>query len=198
MILTETSSISSGVLPFYSLKNHLRMGTGFVEDDLQDPLLEAYLRAAIATIENKLGIAILQREFVLNLTAWRAGTRQHLPMRPVQSITSVTLFDHAGAATLIADDVYQLHKDDQSPAIETRGVCLPSIPAEGSADIVFTAGYGAIWDEVPADLGQAVLLLAAFFYENRMGAPTPSGVLPMAVLALIEAYRPVRVSGGTR
>jgi uncharacterized phiE125 gp8 family phage protein len=195
MILTEITSISSGALPFYSLKNHLRMGTGFTEDDLQDPLLEAYLRAAISAIENKLGLAILQRSFSLNLTAWRDGVVQNLPMRPISSIDSVTTITHGGDTDPQESENYLLIKDAQSPAIKATGSCLPSIPTDGSVDVTFTAGFGLVWDDVPQDLGQAVLLLAAWFYENRTGAPFASGVFPASVLALIEPYRIVRLGG---
>lgn len=198
MILTEISSISSGALPFYNFKNHLRMGTGFAEDDLQDPLIEAYLRAAISTIENKLGIVLIERQFQLNLTAWRDSQISVFPTRPVQAISSVTLNSGTGVPTLISQENYALRKDSQVPAVLGVGGCLPSIPVGGSVDIVFTAGFGPVWDDLPADLAQAVLLLAAHFYENRIGAPIPGGVLPMAVLALIDGYRPMRISGVSR
>ena len=51
MILTELSAIAAEDLPVAQLKEHLRLGTGFAESDLQDGLCEAYLRASIATIE---------------------------------------------------------------------------------------------------------------------------------------------------
>jgi uncharacterized phiE125 gp8 family phage protein len=193
MILTEITSISSGVLPFYSLKNHLRMGTGFTEDDLQDPLLEAYLRASISAIENKLGIAILARSFSLNLTSWRDGVVQKLPMRPVSVIESVTTHAQSGDSTPASIESYRLVKDSQSPSIEATGSALPNIPRGGSVDVVFTAGFGSVWDDIPQDLAQATLLLASWFYENRTGAPFASGVFPASVLALIEPYRAVRV-----
>lgn len=198
MILNEISSISSGALPFYNFKNHLRMGTGFDESDLQDPLIEAYLRAAISTIENKLGLVLLQREFQLNLTGWRDGQSQVFPTRPVQSISSVTINAADGSQDLVSTEAYRLRKDAQVPAIQAVGSGLPNIPVGGAADIIFAAGYGVVWDDLPADLAQAVLLLAAYFYENRIGAPLPSGVLPMAVLSLIDSYRPMRISGALR
>jgi uncharacterized phiE125 gp8 family phage protein len=195
MILTEITSISSGALPFYSLKNHLRLGTGFTEDNLQDPLLEAYLRAAISAIENKLGLAIIERRFSLNLTAWRDRSNQGLPMRPVIAIDSVTTYTLAGESTLEDPSQFRLIKDSQSPSIVATGAWLPNISNDGYAEVEFTAGYGAVWEDVPQNLGQATLLLASWFYENRTGAPFASGVFPAAVLALIEPYRTFRLGG---
>tara|TARA_R110002096_G_scaffold139147_6_gene293321 strand:- start:805 stop:1401 length:597 start_codon:yes stop_codon:yes gene_type:complete len=195
MILTEITSIPSGALPFYNFKNHLRMGTGFAEADLQDPLLEAYLRAAIATIEGKLGLAIIERSFSWNLTTWHHGDHQNFPIRPVKAITSVTCLDRFDVPYAVDSGAYVLIQDSLVPAIKAVGGWLPRIPTDGTIEIEFLAGYGANWDDVPADLAQAVLLLASYFYENRIGAPLASGILPVAVSGLIEPYRVVRVSG---
>jgi uncharacterized phiE125 gp8 family phage protein len=198
MVLTEITSIPSGALPFYSLKNHLRMGTGFTEDDLQDPLLEAYLRVSLSTIENKLGLAIIERNFSWNLTGWRDAARQNLPMRSVSEIVTVTTNSESGGSALQSPNSYRLQKDVQSPAIVATSSSLPGIPVDGTVDIVFKAGYGSVWESIPTDLGQAVLILAAWFYENRTGDPHSSGVLPVAVTALIEPYRVIRISGNKR
>ena len=48
----------------------------------------------------------------------------------------------------------------------------------------------------PPDLAQAVLLLAAEYYENRSEAGVSEGGLPFGVVTLIERWRTVRVLGG--
>ena len=72
---------------------------------------------------------------------------------------------------------------------------MPASPTGGAAGVLFEAGFGAAWSDVPADLAQAVLLLAAEFYEARIEDGARSG-LPLAVQALIERWRIVRVLGG--
>ena len=198
MILTEISSVPSENIPVAQLAEHLRLGTEFAETALQHELLEVYLRAAISAIEAKTGRVILQKTFNWQLTGWRSGDRQVLPVRPVASVTEVRTYDRSGAVTVVSSDVYDFVPDDTTPAIEAVGASLPSIGSGGSAEIEFVAGHGATWDGVPSDLRQAVIILAAQFYENRTGAPDPTGVLPMAVLSLIEPYRPVRLFGGAR
>jgi uncharacterized phiE125 gp8 family phage protein len=49
---------------------------------------------------------------------------------------------------------------------------------------------------VPADLRQAVFLLAAHYYENRAEPSVGSASMPFGVLVLIESYRSIRVGGG--
>lgn len=48
-------------------------------------------------------------------------------------------------------------------------------------------------DPVPVDLAQAVLLLAAEFYENRHDLGQRVAGLPLVVQALIERWRTVQV-----
>ena len=49
---------------------------------------------------------------------------------------------------------------------------------------------------MPADLRQAVFLLAAHFYENRAEGGASPASMPFGVLVLIEAYRATRIGGG--
>ena len=72
---------------------------------------------------------------------------------------------------------------------------LPSIPRRGTVTITFLAGFGDAWSQVPADLAQAVILLAARYYDDR----SQDGLrhaLPFGVSALIERWRAVRTLAG--
>ena len=71
MLLTELNQTASADLPVAGLKDHLRLGTAFGVDGLQDGLIEAHLRAAIAVIEARIGKALLTRNFKLTLPDWR-------------------------------------------------------------------------------------------------------------------------------
>ena len=66
----------------------------------------------------------------------------------------------------------------------------------GSVKIGFTAGFGPDWDDLPGDLGQAVLLLAAYYYEYRNETAVGEGYMPFGVSSLIERYRTVRLFAG--
>ena len=72
---------------------------------------------------------------------------------------------------------------------------LPLIPAHGSAEIRFSAGFGPDWQALPADLGQAVFLLAAHYYENRAAVIAGETPMPFGVSLLIDRYRTVRLFG---
>jgi uncharacterized phiE125 gp8 family phage protein len=194
MILTELTTIPVTSLPVNLLKQHLRVGTGFSADTEQDELLEAYLRAAISAVEGRTGCVLLEKTFNWGLTGWRTYNRQVLPVRPVSNVTELKLVDQGGAETIFAPGTYHLEQDSQYPALVAVGNALPAVPTHGSVEITFTAGYGADWDAVPADLARAVLMLAADFYENRASRDGTS--LPSGILALLERFRKVRLLGG--
>lgn len=194
MILTEITTIQSASLPLELLKQHLRLGTGFVSGTEQDELLEAYLRAAISAIEGRTGCVLINKVFSWGLTGWRHYDRQVLPVRPVNSISELKMVDHVGGETIISSESYYLEKDSQNPALISIGLALPVIPQHGSVEVTLEAGFGTEWNDVPDDLGRAVLLLAADFYENRTSHDAAS--LPSGILALLERFRKVRLLGG--
>ena len=70
MILTQITTIPPAHLPVAAFKDHLRLGSGFSDDSLQDGVLQTYLRAAIAAIEGRTGVIIPRRDFLWSLTRW--------------------------------------------------------------------------------------------------------------------------------
>ena len=62
--------------------------------------------------------------------------------------------------------------------------------------IRFVAGFAEVWDALPADLAQAVLLLAAHYYEYRNETVLSDGCMPFGVASLVQRYRPLRVTPG--
>lgn len=195
MMLIEQTTVPLAALPVQNLKDHLRLGTGFADDGVQDGLMESHLRAALAAIEARIGKALLARQFKLVLADWRDAQAQALPLAPVSAVASVTLVEPGGPMQVVAPARYRLQQDRHRPRLVGVGMALPSVPLEGQVEIVFTAGFGASWSSVPGDLAQAVLLLAAQFYETRHEADAQPG-LPRAVQVLIEGWRNVRVLGG--
>jgi uncharacterized phiE125 gp8 family phage protein len=196
MNLVELTEVPDEALPVTLLREHLRLGTGFPDDSLQDTLLAGFLRAALAAIERRTGKALLSRGFVLTLTTWRSPERQPLPIAPIGALASVTLTDAAGVATAIPLSTLRLEPDAMRPVLVALGGSLPPIPQNGSACVAVTAGYGPAWSDMPADLAQAVLMLAAHYYEYRTEVALSGGCMPFGVTALIERYRPLRLSGG--
>lgn len=195
MILTEISAPPTAAVPVRLLADHLRVGSGFADDGSLDAVLELYLRSAMAAIEARLGRALLVRPFLWTVSRWREETCQALPVGPVQSVESIVFRAADGSETEADPETWSVLRDSQRPRLVGRfGRSLPKIPRGGEAEVRFSAGFGTTWAEVPADLRQAVLLLAAYFYENR-NEPAGGSGLPFGVLVLLEAYRTTRIGG---
>lgn len=197
MMLTELTPVPVLALPVEELKDHLRLGSGFADDALQDSLIETHLRAAMAAIEGRIGKMLFLRPFSWVLECWR-DHEQALPVAPVAAIVSVTLVDAAGVEAVVPATAYRLIPDLHRPRLAGRGTSLPLIPSDGLVKVVFDAGFGAAWTDVPVDLRQAVLLLASEFYEHRHDDGAQGAGLPFGVVTLIERWRTVRILGGGR
>lgn len=196
MMLTEETTLPSAELPLAAFKAHLHLGTGFAEDNLQDTLLEGFLRASLAAIEARIGKVLLERGFALELTRWADPAGQPLPLAPVTEVSLVVLRDAQGAETPVPVARWRLERDMQRPCLRAAGGVLPAIPQGGSVMLRFRAGLSDDWPGLPADLAQAVLLLAAHFYEYRQDTGLGSGCMPFGVTSLIERYRSLRLSMG--
>ncbi|MCK0094215.1 hypothetical protein MWU60_01425 [Yoonia sp. F2084L] len=198
MMLVEETTVPMSALPVAAFKDHLRLGSGFSDDGVQDAVLESYLRAAMAAIEARTGKVLIEREFSWTLTAWRDARRQPLPVAPVNAISDVTLLDMQGQETVVDAGSWYLEPDMQRPSLQPAGTCLPALATGGSVRIGMLAGFGPEWTDLPSDLAQAVMLLGAHFYEYRHDVSRSTPAMPIGVLALIESYRTVRLFMGGR
>ncbi len=195
-MLVEETQVPDAALPIEALTRHLRLGSGFAEDDLQDSVLASFLRASMAAIEARTGKALITRGFVVTFAQWRNAQAQGLPVAPIQSISDVTYVDRFGATTTLDASAYRLQKDNFEPKLKSTSTALPAIPSEGAVEIRFDAGFGPAFEDVPSDLAQAVLLLAAHYYEYRDETALSQGCMPFGVTSLIARYRLVRVGTG--
>ena len=195
MNLVEVTPVASAALPLAQFRDHLRLGTGFGDEGLQDGVLEGCLRGALAQIEAYCNKAVLAREFVLSVGEWRDLSRQVLPIAPVTTVTRLAIMDRSGVFNVIDASHYRLIRDDHAPMVISAGYTLPRVPLTGQAEIAFSAGFGD-WPDVPGDLAQAVLMLAASFYEGRSGQD--GGAMPSAVGGLLARFRTLRLLGGGR
>ena len=193
MKMIETTTLGSADFPIAELKDQLRLGTGFVDSGAQDGLLETCLRAAMGAIEARTNKILIRRRFQWNLNVWRLdGAAQAFPVSPVSFILYVRMVAADGTWTALDQTRYTLVADDQRPKVLALKQPFPQIEAGGSVEFSIFAGYGA-WAQVPADLRQAMLMLAALYYENRDAMISGSGQIPMGVSALLEPYKRVRL-----
>lgn len=197
MMMIEETAIADAALPVAQFRSHLRLGTGFDESGLQDELLLGFLRAAVAAIEARTGKTLIVRVFTWTATDWRDRAGEVLPVTPVQSVDTVTVVAADGGESIVDPAAYRLERDAQRPLLRPAGGLLPAVSSGGSLRVSLTAGMSPDWGGLPADLGQAVLLLAAHYYEYRNETALSDGCMPFGVTSLIQRYRSVRLGLGT-
>jgi uncharacterized phiE125 gp8 family phage protein len=196
MMLIEETTVPDTSLPVAQFKAHLRLGTGFGEESLQDSVLTGFLRAAIAAIEGRTGKVLIAHNFAWVLSGWQDRGGQLLPVAPVTAVNQVTLINAQGSESDIVLAQLRLEQDSQRPVLHPLAALLPMLPAGGSVRIRFSAGFAADWGGLPADLGQAVLMLAAHYYEYRHETALGEGCMPFGVTSLLQRYRGMRISVG--
>jgi uncharacterized phiE125 gp8 family phage protein len=194
-MLVEETGVPDAAVPVARLREHLRLGTGFGEDGLQDPVLAGFLRAAMAAIEGRIGKVLIARNYLYTRETWAFADRQPLPVAPVQTVTEVAVADGAGMAVVLSAGSWRLVRDGQRPQIVAVGLTFPAVPERGELRIRFRAGFGDAFSSVPADLQQAVLLLAAHYHEFRHDTGLGEGCMPFGVTALLERFRVMRIGG---
>lgn len=197
-MLIEDDEVMAAALPVEDFKAHLRLGRGFAGDTVQDAVLESFLRAAMSAVEGRTGKVLISRQFTWSIPRWTSREREGLPVGPVTSVDEVALLDGDDVAAVVDPLLYRLEKDTHFPVLRGRSVGLPMPPRDGSIRVRFTGGFGPGWDDLPPDLAQAVMLLAAHFYENREATGLGAGCMPFGVTSLLQRYRPMRLFSGDR
>jgi len=196
MNLTETTPLTSADFPIAELKDYLRLGSGFTDDNAQDGLLETCLRAAMGAIEARTTIALIKRSFEYSFYSYReAEGGMQMPISPLIFLSAFLTYDKGGASTSHAANDFQLMTDTQRPRLIAKNGNLPVIPELGWGLVKFWAGYGD-WSTVPANLQQAMLMLAASYYENRDVMVNGRAQMPLMVAALLEPYQRIRMRSG--
>ncbi|MFN3689160.1 head-tail connector protein [Salinarimonas sp.] len=165
-----------------------------IEDEAEDALLAALIKAARLVIEATTRLTLLESTWRLALPRLPSDGVVRLPLAPVIRIDAVRLYDGAGVATLLPASAVRLEARAEPPRVT---IAAPSAEATaGGVEIDLAAGFGTQPGAAPAPLVQALRLLVAHWYENR-GDLSAEGArasgLPAEILALIAPYRRLRM-----
>ena len=161
-------------------KAHLKVDA---TDD--DALITALIPAARARAEWHTGRAFVTQSWTLWLDCWPGAGWVQLPLAPLQSVASVTLYGCDGTPTVLDSGFYQVSQDGRV-TLKPDLVLAPLRPLDAVA-IAFTAGYGAAAD-VPPLICEGILEIIGNLYANRGDTE-----LPLDALALLEPYRLIRL-----
>lgn len=156
-----------------------------------DAVLTRLIKAAREFFEESTGLALINQTRKLTLDGWPGvgygdglgwwdGVRDgamlgtaprfvELPRAPLVSITSVTTYDEASAATVWGAGNYFAHAGERPGRLALNAGAVWPIPTRTAAgiEIVYVAGHGATAADVPSRFQLALLQMASHWYENR-------------------------------
>ena len=144
------------------LKAHLR-----IDHSNDDAALTALLSMGRQSVERDTGRSLITQTWVLRCDDWpQYCIELHHP--PVQSVTSITYLDLAGATQTWTSSKYVVDIYSRPGLIRPAyGESWPSIRGdERGIAVTYVAGYGAAVTAIPYELRQAVLLRCQMEYDG--------------------------------
>jgi uncharacterized phiE125 gp8 family phage protein len=192
MPLILTSGPAAEPVTLTEAKAHLR-----VDAAAEDMLIASLIVTSRLHVEAAASLALVTQAWSWFLDAWPRGPALRLPLRPIQSIAAVRLYDENDTPTVLDPATYLLDGAGLPPRLVRQGALLWPRPgrAANGIEIAFTAGYGDTAADVPAPLRQAILLLVAHWYDHRspLEPGAPATPLPPMISELIAPYRAPRL-----
>ena len=160
----------------------------------EDDLLATLITAARLMIEAASGRMLIAQGWRIVIDRWPEGGELRLPLSPVAAIVAARVYDAAGQAQTVPPTALQLDALADPPVIRVAGAVPAPGRARGAIEIDLTAGYGPSATDVPALLRQAVLRLAARWFELRGDvAGRDAAALPAEIMALVAPFRRARL-----
>jgi uncharacterized phiE125 gp8 family phage protein len=171
-------------------KVHLR-----VVDDEDDTYIDTIIKTSRHHLETATRRQFISATYALKLDSFPgACSPLMLPKPPLQSVTSVSYEDSAGATQTLSTGSYQVVTDtDPGYLIPEPGETWPvtETDREEAVTVTYIAGYGDDSTDMPDALIHANKLMVGQFYEYRepVVVGTITAELPMTVKALISDYK---------
>ena len=166
-----------------------------VDGGNEDALIASLILTSRLHIEAALGMALMTQEWSLVLDRWPEGDELRLPLRPVQEVSEVRVFDEAGNASVVASADYLVDTAGTPPRLVAKRPWPKPGQAANGIEIDLTVGHGDAPADVPEPMRQALLLLVAHWYEHRdpieIGGATVK--VPADVSRLLQPFRMVRL-----
>jgi uncharacterized phiE125 gp8 family phage protein len=168
-------------------KTHLR-----ITAPDEDALIVGYLLAAREHVETITRRALLTQTWDYSIDAW--ADRIVLPKPPVQSVTSISYLDQAGATQTLSAALYRLVKQSTGEwaILKAYNAVWPAVQTvESCITIRFVCGYGTPPGSIPEAIRQAILLLVGHWFANREAVNVGNIVneLPLGVEPLLFPHR---------
>jgi uncharacterized phiE125 gp8 family phage protein len=190
-MLIELSSPVPDPARIAELVGQLRLPEATAADPAASALLSRLVHVALARVERLTGHALGRRQVELRVASWREPVV--VPLGPVVSLDAVATVDAAGVRSGLNRADWRTGPADAPSIVYVGPWPPPEPPSDGHGAATVTVGHGPAWSDVPAELREAVTLLAAHGFEEGAAGRDAAAALPRAVAALLEPYRRMRL-----
>ncbi len=189
-------------------KDHLR-----IDGNDEDASLGAILSTAVEMLETKLDLALISRTATVYIDAWQCAQSPskndwwqgvaeghvgvlsapalytQLPIKPVSQIHEIAVQNQQGDWVIWPSENYIVKPGLDGGVSRRCGKAWPQ-PGNSKSGIRFnmTYGFGGSWNDVPASLRQAVLMLASYLYANKGNEIAEDAFVASGVRSLISSY----------
>lgn len=163
-----------------------------VDTDADDTLIAALIGAARAHVETRTGTAIGAQSWRMIRDGWPLAPLVQAPIHPLRSIEAVRIYAADGTATTLSPAGFAII--DGGAAILVPAAAPWPGRSHGGIEIDVTVGYGTGGQSLPEPLMQAIRLILAHWYDNRVPvSDTATREVPHSVEALLAPWRVVRL-----
>jgi uncharacterized phiE125 gp8 family phage protein len=160
----------------------------------EDDLLTTLITAARLMVEAASGRLLVDQAWRIVLDRWPDGGEIRLPLSPIGAVTAARVYDALGVAQPVAATALELDRAADPPVLRIVGEVPEIGRLRGAIEIDLVAGFGPTAQSVPALLRQAVLRLAARWFEHRGDVVgRDAEALPTEIMALIAPFRRARL-----
>ncbi len=189
MALLLTTPPTAEPLTLAEVKAHLRLA---INDD--DAYLSTLITTARRAIESRYGLVLMPQVWALFADSWPGDGVFQIPLWPVQSILSLTVFADDDTAATIDPAHFYLDAATRPARVALRRGRVFAPPGRNinGIKLSLSAGFGADASAVPSEIKQGLLATIADWYQNR--GDEGGGTLPATAVEALAAYKNVRLS----
>lgn len=164
---------------------HLRVDTGD-----EDALITTLITAARMRAEWYTGRALMTQSWVLWRDSLPAAGIIEIPLPPLNSVQSVTLYGEDDTARVLSTALYRVDVTSVPGRVAWKNTFSPtaSLRPINAIAVNFTAGYGNA-AAVPAAVRQAILCIVADLYQHR---GDEDDIVGLQAQSLLAPYRVLR------
>ena len=175
---------------------YLRLPSGFSDlDSEQDKILSNCISSAVCSVGNFISSGIIKDKYLWKFHYKRNyDYKLYLPIGQCTAVDSVLAYNNNNNNNNDIDrNMWTLFGGSSSYVIFHSNVHRQLIGST-HVEMTFDSGFGETISAVPADIRQAILMLASHYYENRYVIDDAKmSLIPWGIASILEHYRSIRI-----